>query len=652
MIRDQFSLCVDNEILVDLFAGGGGMSGAIERALGRHVEIALNHNSDAISMHMVNHPQSQHYCCDVFEVDPREATQGRAVGHLHGSPDCTHHSQAAGGQPRSKKIRGLGWVLPRWAGQVSPRSISMENVKQMQQWGPLIAKRDKATGRVVTLDMVESPTTGKMVNRVADPGERVPVQNQYLIPDPKQAGRTWRRFIRTFERMGYQVEWRILCAADYGAATTRERLFLFARRDGKPIIWPEPTHFKKPKRGQKAWRPAADHIDWSIPCPSIFTRKKPLADATMRRIAKGMKKFVIDATEPFIVPIANWSGETVQSTAEPLRTITAWPKGGSFAVAAPHMVKFRADSIGHAITDPCPTITSGGGAKRPAGAAHALGLSSAILVGAGGPSYSGKPASVKSPLGTILKENHRNVATAYMMQANGGFNTTPGHDMREPASTITNTGSQQQLVAATLAHLRGNCDARDVADPLMTISAGGEHHGLIAAHMVSYYTDKSNRCRDMSTPTATITTENRIGLVEYNLSKEHEEGALRCAAFLMSYYGTDNTSGLDKPMPTATTRDRLALVTVWVKGEPWVIVDIGLRMLSPRELYNCQGFPPDYIIDHGHDGRVFSKSAQVRMVGNSVSPPPAIALIRANCMDMAAWTLAELKQQDKERIAA
>jgi len=512
----------------------------------------------------------------------------------------------------------------------------MENVKQMQQWGPLIAKRDKATGRVIKLDKT-----------VAAPGERVPVQEQYLVPDPKHVGRTWRRFIRTFEQMGYQVEWRILCAADYGAATTRERLFLFARRDGTPIVWPEPTYFKNPKRGQKAWIPAADHIDWSIPCPSIFSRKKSLADATMRRIAKGMKKFVLDSAEPFIVPIANWSGETVQSAAEPLRTITAWPKGGSFAVAAPTMVQAghgdgkpggvkRWGSGAKSATDPLGTVTASGSGGQA--------LASAILVGAGGPSYSGKPASVGAPLGTILKENHRNVATAYLMQANGGFNTTPGHDLREPSSTITNTGSQQQLIAATLAHLRGNCDARDVADPLMTISAGGEHHGLIAAHLQRQFGNSVGQPVDDPVGAIMAGGGGKTALVEYQLSREHEAGALRCAAFLISYYGTDNVSGMTDPMPTATTRDRLALVTVWLKGEPWVIVDIGLRMLAPPELYGCQGFAPDYIIDRGHDGRVFSKSAQVRMVGNSVSPPPAIALMRANCMDLATWTWKEMRE--------
>ncbi|MDB0541895.1 DNA cytosine methyltransferase, partial [Ralstonia solanacearum] len=358
---------------------------------------------------------------------------------------------------------------------------------------------------------------------------------------------------------------------------------------------------------------AADNIDWNIPCPSIFDRKKPLAEATMRRIAKGMKKFVLDSGDPFIVPIAHYNGsEPVHGIRESLRTITATPKGGSFAIAAAHLVKFRGDHIGQAVTEPCPTITSGGGAKRPAGAAHALGLAAASLIQLGYGEREGQAPRVldlREPLGTVVAGGIKHgLSTAFLAQANGGFNTTPGHDARAPVSTITNTGSQQQLVTANLVTLRRNCDARGVEEPLTTITAGAEHHGL----------------------------------VEYRLSREHEEGALRCAAFLISYYGTDNMRGLDEPLTTITTRDRLALVTVWIKGEAWVVVDIGLRMLTPRELYNCQGFPHGYIIDRGADGRVFSKSAQVKMVGNSVSPRPGKALISLNCMDLAAWTTPEL----------
>lgn len=648
MIRDQFSLCVDNEIIVDLFAGGGGMSCAIEMALGRHSDVSVNHNDDAVSMHAINHPQTRHYRADVFEVCPHEATSGRPVGLLHLSPDCTHHSQAAGGQPRDVKIRALAWIGKRWAGQVLPRVITLENVKQILQWGPLVAKRCKKTGRVMRLD-----------STVAAPGERVPVNEQYLVPDKKHAGRTWKRFVADLQALGYVVEWRVLNAADYGAATTRERLFMCARRDGLPIVWPKPTHFKEPKKGQRRWRPAADHIDWSIPSPSIFGRKKPLADATMRRIAKGMDKFVLNNASPFIVPIANWSGESVQDAGDPLRTITAWPKGGHFAVAAPTLVQVahgdgkpggaqRWGNGTHDIQQPTGTVTASGSGgyalaaatmvqlgygertgqepraldiEKPLGTVVAgggkHGLVSALLVGAGGPSYSGKPASIDAPIGTLLTENHRQLATAFLAQANGGFNTTVGREPDQPATTLTATGSQQQLVTASLQRQFGNSVGQKIDEPVGTIMAGGG---------------------------------GKTALVEYTLSKEQQDGALRCASFLISYYGTDNMRGLEEPAATFTTRDRLALVTVWISGEPWVIVDIGLRMLTPRELYNCQGFPPDYIIDHGHDGRLFTKSAQVRMVGNSVSPPPAMALIKANCMDMASWTLRELKQ--REEVAA
>ncbi|WP_057395538.1 DNA cytosine methyltransferase, partial [Ralstonia solanacearum] len=433
MIRDQLLLGIESELIVDLFAGGGGMSTAIEMALGRHVDIAINHDADAIEMHKANHPQTKHYCSDVFEVCPREATQGRPVGHLHGSPDCTHFSQAKGGQARSRKIRALAWVMVRWAGQVKPRSFSMENVHQMKTWGRLIAKRDKATGRVVTLEMVKCPQTGKMANRVAAPGERVPVHEQFLVPDPKRAGTTWRRFVRIFEGMGYDLKIGSLVACDHGAGTTRDRLFVFGRRDGLPIHWPQPTHMEKPAKGQRKIVSAADNIDWNIPCPSIFDRKKPLAEATMRRIAKGMKKFVLDSGDPFIVPIAHYNGsEPVHGIRESLRTITATPKGGSFAIAAAHLVKFRGDHIGQAVTEPCPTITSGGGAKRPAGAAHALGLAAASLIQLGYGEREGQAPRVldlREPLGTVVAGGIKHgLSTAFLAQANGGFNTTPGHD--------------------------------------------------------------------------------------------------------------------------------------------------------------------------------------------------------------------------------
>ncbi|WP_286751529.1 DNA cytosine methyltransferase [Pseudomonas sp. UBA2522] len=569
----------DDEIVVDFFCGGGGAGTGLEMGLGRPVTVAKNHSPAAISMHTANHPAARHFTTDVFEGDPDEECQGRPVGWFHMSPDCTHHSQAAGGQPRKREIRNLSWIGLKWAGKKKPRVISLENVKQILQWGPLIAKRDKATGRVMKLD-----------GTVAAVGERVPVQQQFLVPDPKRRGITWNRFVHLLEGMGYQVEWRVIKACDFGAPTSRERLFMIARCDGQPIVWPEPTHAKNPAKGQQKWRTAADCIDWTVQSKSIFGRKKPLADATLRRVAKGMKKFVLDNPQPFIVPIANWSGELAQSAHEPLRTVTSWPRGGSFAMASPVIIPAThqgADRVNNP-ADPLPTVTAANRGE--------LMMASPVMIGAGGPVYAGNPVSADQPMGTLMTRSHRALVTAFIEQANGGFNTTPARSMEDPMSTVTNTGSQQRLVTASLATLRRNCVGRPVDDLVPTMTAGAEHHAL----------------------------------VEYKLSPEHEEGALRVAAFLISYYGTENTSAADAPAPTVTTIDRLGLVTVFVKGTPYVIVDICLRMLQPHELYRAQGFPASYIIDKGADGKLFTKTEQVHMCGNSVSPPPMASLAKAN----------------------
>ncbi|NNA24852.1 DNA cytosine methyltransferase [Pseudomonas lundensis] len=613
----------DDEIVVDFFCGGGGAGIGLEIGLGRAVNVAKNHSPQAISMHTMNHPGAQHFTTDVFEGDPDTECGGRGVGWFHMSPDCTHHSQAAGGQPRKREIRNLSWIGLKWAGKKRPRVISLENVKQILQWGPLVAKRCKSTGRVI-----------KLGGGIAEAGEVVPVNEQFLVPDPKRRGQTWAVFVAELQRLGYVVEWRVIKACDFGAPTSRERLFMIARCDGQPIVWPEPTHAKNPAKGQQKWRTAAECIDWSIPSKSIFGRKKDLAPATLRRVAKGMRKFVLDATNPFIVPIANWSGESVQSAAEPLRTVTSYPKGGAFsivsptlvqtgygeragqaprvlgldqplgtvvadgvkhAIAAAHLVKFRFADEGKALDEPLPTITSGGNYKRSAGAAHAMGIS-----------------------------------TVFMAQMNGGFNTTAAKSMDAPMTTVTNTGSQQQLVTANLVHLRGNCDARDLNDPLHTISAGGTHHGLMTAFLDRQFGASVGQALDEPAPTITAGGGGKSSLVELQLSPEIEAGALRVAAFLISYYGTENVSDANEPAPTITTRDRLALVTVTIKGTPYVIVDICLRMLQPAELYKAQGFPADYIISHGADGKPFTKTQQVHMCGNSVSPPPMAALARAN----------------------
>lgn len=505
------------EIVVDLFAGGGGASTALEQALQRPVDIAINHDPDAVGMHAANHPLTLHRREDVWIADPRKLATGRPVGWLHASPDCTHFSQAKGGQPRSRATRSLSWVVLKWAGSVRPRIISLENVTQIQKWGPLRAKRDRATGRVMRLD-----------GTVAAPGERVPIDQQFLVPDKRHVGRTWRRFLAELRALGYAVEARALRACDYGAGTSRLRLFLIARRDGEPIVWPEPTHGP----GLQPFVTAADCIDWSIPCPSIFARKKPLADATCRRIARGIKRYVIDAAEPFIVQCANASASGVHPTTAPLGTITGWPLGGHFALSAATLIQ-AAHGEGSGAT------------KRRGSGAH----------------------DVQQPIGTVhAGGNSFGVVAAFLEQANGGGpNGKPprARAATEPVSAITSTGSQQRIVTCTL-------------------------------------------------------------------SPEAEAGALRVAAFLVNYYGNGQPLDVREPVDTVTTRDRLALVTVTIKGTPYVIVDIGLRMLKPPELYRAQGFPADYIIDRTADGRRLTISQQVRMVGNSVSPPPLAALARAN----------------------
>lgn len=624
MLTPQLVLGLSAKLVVDIFAGGGGWSTAYEQATGQHVHISINHNPDALSMHQVNHPQAQHFIADVWEVCPRQATGGMEVGWLHLSPDCTDHSQAKGGQPRRKNIRALAWVTVRWAGTVKPDIISLENVVQILKWGRLIAKRDATTGRVVKLD-----------GTVAEPGERVPVQEQYLVPDPKQQGKHWHRLVAILRGQGYTVEWRELNAADYGAGTTRTRLFMMARRDGQPITWPQATHFKNPAEGQRRWRAAADGIDWSIEGRSIFNRSRPLADATMRRIARGMKRYVLDSADPFIVPIANWSRDGSHSTRQPISTITAKPRGGSHAVVAPTMIQVGyGEREGQAprsldLHQPLGTVTAGG-------IKHALASGYLVQAGHG----EGKPGARRwsygcndpaQPVGTLTASNGGfSAASAFMVQANGGYNATPAHDVRRAASTITNTGSQQQLITAHLTTLRRHSTGTSADVPITTMAAAGQHHGMVAAHLTAMSQNVTGSHLDEPAQTI-LAGAARFGLVEYDLSSENEAGALRVAAFLMRYYGEGGQWGdLREPASTLTTRDRLALVTVHIHGTPYVIVDIHLRMLTPAELYDLQGFPRSYIITHGHDGRVFTKSQQVHMVGNSVSPPPAVALIAAN----------------------
>ncbi|MET3517828.1 DNA (cytosine-5)-methyltransferase 1 [Pseudacidovorax sp. 1753] len=654
MLTPQFLLPLAAKLVIDLFAGGGGASTGIEQAIGRPVDVAINHDAEAIGMHEVNHPQTAHFRADIREVDPLAVTRGQAVGLLHASPDCTHHSQALGGQPRKAEIRSLAWQVLRWAGKTRPDVITLENVEQMLLWSPLIAKRDPATGRVLTLERVRDPVCGKLVHRVAEPGERVARGNQFLIPDPKHKGKNWDHFVAALRALGYKVEWRVICNADLGAHSTRTRLYMVARCDGLPIVWPAQTHAKRPHAGLLAHRPAAECIDWSIAGTSIFGRRKPLAEATMRRIAHGMQKYVLDTPTPFIVegiapalvPVTH-TRDTSFDIGKPLRTITT-AKGGETALAAAHLLPLTHQG-GHRNYDPrepLPTVTAARRGEIAVTAAHLVQMgygerpgqeprsldptkplgtitaggqkfatASAYLVQAGhgegsqgGKRWSHGANDVTGPLGTVTASGGgQSLAAAFMVQANGGFNTSHARDLREGVSTVTTSGSQQQLTAAHMVTLRRNCNSRAMDEPVSTVTAGAEHHAL----------------------------------VQYALSKEHEAGALRCAAFLMRYHASGGQwADLRDPMTTITTHDRLALVTVWLQGEPWVIVDITLRMLVPRELYNAQDFPGTYVIDRTASGKPLTKTAQVRMAGNSVSPLPMRLIVAANYREFEAERLA------------
>jgi DNA (cytosine-5)-methyltransferase 1 len=502
MLSKQFILPMAEEIVVDLFAGGGGASTGIEQAIGRHVDIAVNHDPEAVSLHQANHPQTRHFVSDVFEVEPLVVTEGRPVGLLWASPDCKHFSKAKGGKPVSKKIRGLAWVVIKWAKLVQPRVICLENVEEFQTWGPL-----------------------------GDDGR----------PCPARKGMTFRRWKAQLENLGYTVEYRELRACDYGAPTIRKRLFLVARRDGQPIVWPAPTHGP----GLRPNRTAAECIDWSIPTRSIFERQRPLAEATMRRIAHGIKRYVLEAPQPYIVRIGHTGhGDAgkARSVREPLSTVTS---------KAEHLL--------------CsPTLIQTGYGERLGQAPRVPGLD--------------------KPLGTCVDGQKHALVAAFLAKHFGGEPQAgkTAADLRDPSPTVLAKGGPQALVTSNLVKLRGTSSSAATPEPLATVSAQGTHHAEVRA-------------------------------------------------LLLKYYGTDQDPQLSEPLHTVTTKDRFGLVSV--HGEDYYIADIGMRMLEPRELYRAQGFPDTYIIDRGHDGRTLSKAAQVRMCGNSVCPPLAAALVRANYAD-------------------
>lgn len=573
-------------LVVDLFAGGGGASTGLEWALGRHVDIAINHDREAVALHQRNHPYTKHLIEDIWDVDPVEATGGRHVDVLWASPDCTHHSKARGSKPVKKEIRALAWVVCKWAGKVRPRIIMLENVEEFADWGPLITKRDSA-GNIVR-------------DKNGDP---------VRVPNKAKKGQTFRTWKKHLERFGYVVEHRILKACDYGAPTTRKRLLLIARCDGEPIVWPAPTHVPRDtpralRKGRKLYRRAADIIDWSIPCPSIFMDRegaqeyfrqtgvrinRPLVDKTMFRIARGTTRFVLENPRPFIIPITHGSSITSHDTLEPVRTITT-ARGGEFAVVTPHLRSHYGSDGGRdrAISEPVPTVTG-----------------------------RGTQTSVLAPV--LQKCNAAQQVSAFMAQHNGGPRPgAPAHGVDEPISTVTTTGAQQGVVAAHLHRQFGNSTGSGANEPAGTIMpGGGGKTGVIAAHLQRQFGTATGS--DLNEPAPTVMPHGGGG-----------KSAV-VAAFMQKYYGAGASSfSCGDPAHTVTSKDRMAIVTVQIDGEPWVIMDIGMRMLTPRELYRAQGFPDSYIIDAGLDGGWLTKVAQIRMAGNSVCPQWPEAMLRAN----------------------
>lgn len=516
----QLEFLYTQELIVDNFAGGGGASLGIEQAFGRSVDIAINHDQEAVEMHKVNHPDTQHYCEDVWKVDPVKAVDGRPVGFAWFSPDCKHFSKAKGTKPVSKKIRGLAWIVIKWAKKVRPRVIMLENVEEFETWGPLTFAKN--TDGTYKLDRDDNPA---------------------MVPCPERKGQTFDRWKNELVRLGYKVEWRMLRACDYGAPTTRRRLFLIARCDGLPIVWPEPTHgdpeTKAVKKGKLLpWRTAAECIDWDTQVRSIFGRKKSLAENTLKRIARGLQRFVINAADPFIVRLGHtgWSGDGMQYQVDkPLTTITS---KAEHCLVLPHIQRQFGQGVGHSVDSPAATVTAGGGGK------------SALV-------------------------------SAFLAKHYGGNYNGAGIEMRKPTDTVT-TQDHHALVTSHMIHLRGTCkDGKDIRQPVPTITAGGTHVGEVRA-------------------------------------------------FLMKYYGTGGQwQDCRDPLHTIPTKARYGLVTV--AGEDYQIVDIGMRMLEPRELYRAQGFPDSYQINiTGPNGKPLTKAAQVRMCGNSVSPHMSKALVEAN----------------------
>lgn len=645
------------EIIVDNFAGGGGASTGIEMATGRSVDIAINHDPNAIAMHTTNHPDTLHYCESVFDIDPVAATAGRPVGLAWFSPDCRHFSKAKGSKPVKKEIRGLAWILIRWGLAKKPRVVMLENVEEFKTWGPLLTAEDgteypdPARAGETFAAFVAMLTTGIDADHPA-------LQECCEVLGIDINGADAKRLITG---LGYVVEHKELRACDYGAPTIRKRFFMVMRCDGKPVVWPEPIHgdpksLEVQSGHRQPWRTAAECIDWSIPCPSIFERKKPLAENTLKRIARGIQRFVMDNPTPFIVKCNHTSSKTTydcfrgQALDQPLQTIT---KTHGYAVVTPHITKFRTGATGQECDEPLPTITAGSSA-HPGGNGHALGMVEAklapFIAGAGGPKYSAKPRSVEQPMHTLCNTNHSCLITPIIARiGQTGFGgDRMAYEAGKPLTTIT-TKSEHLLVTPALIQMGygerlGQAPrVLDIYKPVGTVTAGGNKFALVSAFLAKHFGGNYiGPGVDLDQPAHTVTTVDHHALVTSNLIKMrgtntgqkvtdplqtvtaggNHFGEVR--AFLLKYYG-DEREGI-------SLNDRLGLVTV--EGIDYQIVDIGMRMLQPHELYAAQGFPSWYIIDRDYTGTKYAKDKQVARCGNAVPPPFAEALVRANLPEM------------------
>jgi DNA (cytosine-5)-methyltransferase 1 len=609
-------------LIIDSFAGGGGASTGIEQALGRSPDYAINHNEWALRLHEVNHPDTIHLSENVYRIDPLDHLRGKHIGLAWFSPDCKHFSKAKGGKPVERNIRDLCWIIPGWIERIQKSGgkvdvVIMENVEEFKDYGPLI----------------ETP--------------------RGLMPDPDKKGETYQKWCKTIRKLGGRMESRELRGRNFGAPTIRKRLFIIIRFDGQKIVWPKETHGAPDDRdviaGRKqAWPITAGSLDWSIACPSIFDTSdeiwqkyqlrsvRPLADNSHARIARGFDRYVLQAKRPFLVSIAHGDsgGRREYSVDEPFGVVTAG--GISHSVVVPSIQRFNGGATGSAMDEQAPTITANSFIKRPGGAAP-LGIMAPVLTYAqqGG---ANRPIDGQAHTITASDKDQNAVLCGFMAQANndsrriGGVN--PGRPLDEAASTITQSGSQQQLVSAYVARQFGTSTGHGVDEPSATIMADGQGKSqLVMPYLQSYYGQGDGGREDESC--RTVTTRDRFGHVEATVSvppfTEAQAGRARQVADFLRAYGV---------------WDEREFVTLDVDGVTYVVVDIGMRMLTPRELFNLQGFPTDYKIDGyfdaartGHDGGPlwvpFSKSVQVSCVGNSVCPPVAKALVAANCGHLA-----------------